>query len=627
MDGNTLVHHGDSGKIGSLYGQDMLTFIADFQSYAASAYDTARYLVTNGHRYPESQAVAALGSFDRAAFETLSKYRSLPVTAAPGEASLAMYVNSLGRLHIRRTEDERVRYDLQDQILEIGYVAAGQEILGEILEAHAQAMAVEERQFAKVKRALDKVHAAGSLRDVLELTMDHVQHVESVCFYVGDRFFAVIERFINLVESRKGSEAFLPRLRDLPYAEWSNDEILIVAALHALFLSGRSVRFEEFNGVSLTASALWDKLHDLLRAYRDAGCVCEAPEDVDLFDLARIVREQSGKSEGAGWLRYRWIYGLNFQKNERILSSTRSTEDPLSYLREFGGEYQELAGRVPPAGIEESEFFHDLAMASLNRDLLGVACGSGGEAVKGWVEHLIERIVASAVLATSSDYGMSSSLRDISKLVEPDDAKLMNVVHAFQPGDFFTCFVSKGMREGMERSTADTIAVSVQRRMMFNRWHFIPGNFERGNIVMTRHWYYPPMIPDIAIHSDVHRAAHARARVKYSVRAPGPDMSMRPLVIGDRPYRGFYDVRVVRMTGREFTTEDMLRTRRRTLWMSQLYAVLADHVAARVGNSLPITGFQPGKYCDIEAQPARGDEETRGIPRVLRVPRIPSISS
>jgi len=592
-----------NGKTGSLYGQDMLTFVTDFQSHLGSGYETILYLLTHGDRYPSTQAVASLGLFDRAAFEVLSKYPDIPVSAEPAkdgaQASLVIYMNSLGRVHIRKADDERFSYESKDKITEIGYLNFAQNILSEVEDNFSNALAIEVQQFQKVKRALDALHITGSLPDVLEKVIDHVEHVESVGFYVGDRFFARIDRFVNLIDSKGQQEGFLPKLRKKPYVEWSNDEILIVAALHALFLSGRAVRFEEFNGLSLTATTLLEKLHCLLQSYIDAGCAYEAPINVELFQLAQIVRDQSLKSEGSGWLRYRWIYGLNFQKNERILHSTRSSEKLSGYLREFADEYEELVDGTLPEGIDEQDFFRRLARAALELDVQGVGCGKCSEASNGWFEYLIEKIVASAILATKADYGMSSSLRDISCLSEPDEAKLMDVVHALQASDFFTCFVSKNFRGKLEKSVADTIADSVQRRMMFNRWHFIPGNFERASIPKARHWYYPPLIPDIAIHSDIHRGGHARAQVKFSVRAPGPDMSRPPLLIGNRDYRGFYDVRVVRMAGKEFTTEDMLRTRRRTLWMEALYSVWADHSATGDDHKLTITGFQPGKYLDI----------------------------
>ncbi|HEV7239245.1 MAG TPA: hypothetical protein VGQ36_08400 [Thermoanaerobaculia bacterium] len=588
----------------SLYGQDMLQFVGEYQAHTASAYAAALYLLTHGHRCPVELAIASLAPFDRAVFDTLGEHRDLPIAEASTDGvntPLILYINSIGRLHIRNAADERVSYEPADRRIEIGYVNLPPHLVSRIAGSVAEAARLEEREFGNLRRALDAVHDSGALPEVIEQVIDHVQHVESVCFYVGDTLFALIERINNLIDSRNGSKGLLPRLRNVRYEEWSNEEILIMSALHALFLSGRSVRFEEFNGTALTATALWAKLRSLLQAYRDAGCVCDCAEDIDLFDLARLIRIQSLKSEGATWLRYRWIYGLTFQKTERILSSMTSTERPLAYLHEFAEDYEELVGPLSEE-IGERRFFHKIAAAALDRDLRGVPYDKDNDTATNWTESWMEKVVASAIVATDSDYGMSSSLRDLSILVNRDEPLLLETIHALKPADFFTCFVSKGF-ELLEDGVGDTIADSVQRRMMFNRWHFIPGNLERVQIPGARHWYYPPVVPDIAIHSDVHRAGHERARVKYSVRAPGPDMSMPPLLIGGRPYRGFYDVRVVRMTGREYTTEEMLRTRRRTLWISEIYAVLADHLMTHPERRVPITGFQPGKYMDIELGP------------------------
>src|SRR5262249_48606042 len=153
------------------------------------------------------------------------------------------------------------------------------------------------------------------------------------------------------------------------------------------------------------------------------------------------------------------------------------------------------------------------------------------------------KTVASAVRVTNADYGMSSSLRDISRLVTYDEQTLVERIHAMNPGHFFTCFVSYNRVDRVGAEQARWIAASGQKRMMLNRWHVIPGNLDRPLVRKSRHWYYPPLIPDIAIHSDMHRAAHNRARVKYSIRAPGPDMSRPPLNIARGLYRGFYDVR------------------------------------------------------------------------------------
>jgi len=590
----------------SHYGHDMFAFVPDFESHFGSAFKTALYLLTYGGRYPATEAVASLGLFDRAAFETLGKYPDLPVTTScpknNGHSPLCIYLNSLGRLHLRRPGQE-IAVNGNNEIRKIGYVSVAPEIMTAILDEAASAARVEERNMQKVRSALDAVHAKGELSQVLEQVIDHVKHVEAVGFYVGDHFLARMERFNNLLsldESR--SPGLLQMLRQKAYADWSTDEVLLVAALHALFLSGRSVRFEEFNGVSLTATTLLSKLYGLLENYATVGCDVEIQDGMDIFQVARQVFAQSLKAEGSNWLRYRWICGLNFQKTERLLRSTESTEDPRGYREEFGELFEELVGHTPHIDTSEQEFFSALGRAALDRDIQKAAAFHKNEsAAQGWFEFLIEKIVSSAVLATDADYGMSSSLRDVSRLLEPDEAKLLDVIHGLNNTDFYTCFVSNGFHDRLDPKLADTIAQSVQRRMMYNRWHFIPGNLERRNIADTRHWFYPPVLPDLAVHSDVHHGGHIRAQVKYSVRAPGPDMSMSPLVIANRPYRGFYDIRVVRMAGQEFSTDDLLRARRRTTWLEPLFSALVDHLT-RTGCKLPVTGFQPGNYYDIPSR-------------------------
>jgi hypothetical protein len=76
-------------------------------------------------------------------------------------------------------------------------------------------------------------------------------------------------------------------------------------------------------------------------------------------------------------------------------------------------------------------------------------------------------------------------------------------------------------------------------------------------------------------------------------------MSRSPLSVNNRQYRGFYDVRVVRMDGDSFTTEDMLRTRRRTLWLEAVYAAIVDDIEKNMSAPWSARGFQIGDYLDL----------------------------
>jgi hypothetical protein len=591
-----------NNKHTSLYGFDLSRYIDPAQHADLNAHDVAMQAVTHGGIYPTEQALGALGLYDRAALQVLAERPDLRVTAefpvADQTVSLRLYVNTLGRLHIRPALDEPINYGDEDKHLDIGAIVAGQAVMDEIVQRHRALEADERSALAELKFELDAIHQRGELSSVLEQVIDHIEHVESVCFYVRDRFFALIERFVNLVDDKR-NKGFLSSLRDKPYEQWDSDEILVVTALHALFISGRSVRFEEYNGIQLTARQLLTRLAELSQAYEEAGCEVSMPPGLGLVDRAAVIRQQTLRAIGKPWIRYRTIYGLNFQKNESVLPVSQPNETPNAWWHEFGDDYRELVlDKVEPRPNEHVGMAL-LAHACLALDVAGTPCDRGSEAVSGWLEYLMEKTVASAVAATRSDYGMSSSLRDIGRLITYDEAALTDAIHALTPAHFFTCFVSQGLVERLGDEEALAIATSVQKRMMFNRWHFIPGNLERPLIRSSRHWYYPPLVPDIAIHADMHRAAHNKARVKHSVRSPGPDMSRPALTIAGERYRGFYDVRVVRMEGDGYSTDDMLRVRRRTLWLEAVYDALTGYLMSPGSKGLQVSGFQVGHYADM----------------------------
>lgn len=595
-------------KTSSLYGFDLSNFVREHTAHAGSAYELAAYVLTHGGNYPIELGHDALGLFDQAALAVLDAHRALPVTAQPhGDGQqLAMWVNTLGRLHIRPAHARIPQYDENDHWTELGYVAIDAVLAGEIEDRLTGLRRREAEAFGPIKQALDEVERNGQLGEVLGEVIDHVEHVESVCFYVHDRFFALIDRYVNLIDDKR-NRGFLSQLRDKPYADWNQDEVLVVAALHALFLSGRAVRFEEFNGAMLTAHRLTERLAELAHGYSTAGCEVEVDGALDIFERARQIRKQTLCAQGKPWVRYRWVYGLTFQKIERIIpAATQSGESATACQAEFADLYRQLVSDRADLQMPETVFMAQLANACLARDLAGIPCEQGSAAAAGWVEYLMERIVASAVVATGADYGMSSSVRDMGQLVHYDEASVDAVIHSMTPAHFFTCFVGDRLVPRLGAEEANVIATSVQKRMMFNRWHFIPGNLERERISASRHWYYPPLVPDIGVHADMHRAAHNRARVKFSIRSPGPDASRPPLHIGGQRYRGIYDVRVVRMDGAEFKVEDILKVRRRTLWLEAVYAAVTAYLMSAGAGQFEIRGFQPGAYLDLPAAGKQG---------------------
>src|SRR5207302_84405 len=112
---------------------------------------------------------------------------------------------------------------------------------------------------------------------------------------------------------------------------------------------------------------------------------------------------------------------------------------------------------------------------------------------------------------------------------------------------FFCCVLPNPRL--LTQLTSDALSKMLYRvaaRMQFNRWHFLAGNFERASVPISRHYFYPPLVPDLTIWSDQRHAGHALAGVRYAVRVPGPPMDRQPLIVGGNSYRGFYDIRLVR---------------------------------------------------------------------------------
>ena len=203
----------------SLYGFNLLRVLQGWETHRPSAFAVANFAVTHGGRYPINFAVDALGMRDRAAFEALKKnpdIAALPeITDEQKSAYLAMAINSLGRLHIRPADEAMPQYDENDEWLMLGFVAKVQ-VGRDIDDRLEESRLVEDAAYAEIHQACRMLHDQGTLAETLEQVIDHVEHVESVCFFVGDKFFALIDRYVNLIDT-KGGKGFLSQLRALPF--------------------------------------------------------------------------------------------------------------------------------------------------------------------------------------------------------------------------------------------------------------------------------------------------------------------------------------------------------------------------------------------------------------------------
>jgi hypothetical protein len=572
--------------------------IAQAHLFDVPAKDAVTMLLTLGGRIPIENRTPALAPFDRTIFDLLPGSVRLTPTPANNGENLHLYLNWLGRLHIRRICDEPIDYGGEREI-QIGYLALEPDILKKASAAADQV----NHQEGLVRRELDRVlteeERAGQLPALLDAIEDSVRHVEAICFYVDDRLYAVMERGTNLITTRKRT-GLIDELRSKPVATWRSADRLAIVAMRALFLSGRSIRFEEFNSIELTARRLQQLLHRLGAVYAEAHSVRFKPPSHP-FELGRKVGELAQALDSANWLRYRVVSGITFGKHEhcvRLTSDQRIDRIMRTCLEQMRSRWHCTETDDPQF------FFSEVANGAIEATCQKQRTGSGddGKPATTPLERLIEDVVSSAVLCTSADYGMSSSLRRPHEVVGHERDALPTLLMELTPKDFYCCIVGSSFlsRRFGSRLTNDVFR-AVQARMQFNRWHFIVGNLPRDAISDDRHYFYPPTMPDLAEWVDQFHAGHIRAAVRHSIRSPGPEILDFPLRISGHEFRGFYDVRVVRIEGAPFTIEDLRLVRAHNAWMGHIWRTILARCADVTGKQLvEITGFENGNGAILE---------------------------
>lgn len=429
--------------------------------------------------------------------------------------------------------------------------------------------------------------ATGELdRRLVELA-DWVERVETVYVFIGRNIFSKSDAGSNTL-TRDG---LLVDLRTRPPETWRTADRLFVVAAHCLFVSGRSVRFEEFNGKQLSATRLRQCLIDRYANY----CAASGREPVgvhclSLFELAERVRELMVEADRSPWMRYRRINGLTFVKNE-YLADFALPRDPYRMPKLVAEHGRTNLGISLSGDVRAGLRAMTLAAAALDADGDGPDTAEGGA-----IGELVGAIVLSAITTTDSDYGMSSSVRDLAGLrgAWPGDA---DGVLALKKGDFFCCCLPHTTRMS---ALADEEIVPIlwraAQRMMYNRWHFVPGEFDRAVVPEKRHYFFPPQVPDIAEHAEHHHGGHIASRVRFSIRAPGAQMWHPPFRVFGHGFRGCYDIRLVRMEGPAYTMTELVEAVRHCSLIDELWRTLATCVEQDTFPVRPVGGFDRAWY-------------------------------
>jgi hypothetical protein len=436
-------------------------------------------------------------------------------------------------------------------------------------------------ELREVDEVLEKWELSGELEQKIAELADRVERVETVFVFVGRDIFSKSDAGSNTLTR----EGLLEGLRKLPLADWRQSDRVFVVLAHCLFISGRSVRFEEFNGKQLSTTAVREFLLGRYASYyQAAGHDAENPRSLSLFDLAERVRTLMSEADRSPMMRYRRINGLTFVKNEHLLNFPLPRDPEV--MPDLVAAYGRALGVAPTGDVRGD--LHRMTLEAVAAD----ARESAGESALG---ELLASIVLSAVIGTGSDYGMSSSVRDLARLRGavpggPDGVLVL------KRGDFFCCCLPHPARPDLKGDEAVAILWRAAQRMMYNRWHFAPGEFDRAEIPEKRHYFFPPQVPDIAEHAEHHHGGHTASRVRYTIRAPGAQVWHPPFTVFGHGFRGCYDIRLVRMEGPPFTLEQVAEAVRHCSLIDELWRTLAAGVETGTLPASPVEGFDRDWY-------------------------------
>lgn len=581
----------------SLFEQLLRSLCNDDRVFGEPAYLSIQRLLSFDGRLPLSHAWDSLLDYETYLITYLQDLPNLRIEETEHTSRhtkpLRIYYNGLGRLHVRSLDEPFPAYKEELGIYPIGYLNAPDALMLWAQKAASVGLREEELLRTQLDNFLATQEQNGALQEVIDAVYDAARHVEAVSFYVDDDFFSVVEGFTTLVD-KESKSGLLSRIRQLPTMQWSPPQRVCVAGMYALFSSGKSVRFEEFNGKNMSARRLFARLNDLVRDYYTHGASLEREETSRLIDLATAVRTASEQSVGQAWLRYRLVNGLTFLKTERITLAEQDDANIVRIPENIVALFENYVGPFDNT-LPYQHIFSALADSVIKDTLTALPCYVPNGPADSPLEELIQEIVTSAMLSVEADYGMSSSIRRPGALVADNERDIITTVLSLTPADFYCCITSRpGLQELLGDRIQRHIYAAVQGRMQFNRWHFIPGNFDRSKIPSNRHFFYPPLLPDLAEWSDHHHAGHTRAPVRYSIRCPGPDMNLQPLQIAAHSYRGFYDIRVVRMDGTPFTLKELHTVRRHCLWMGEVWKRISNACTSHK-DALCIRGFAKGQ--------------------------------
>jgi len=447
-----------------------------------------------------------------------------------------------------------------------------------------------------------------SLRECLYEVHEAVDHTDPVLLYIGDKTITNVGKYNNL-QARNGADlphCFFNRAPRMPLQEWTEEERIMVFCLYWLRAAG--CRGEEFNARQLSPATLDAYLDQRLRDYRERAPRLSVETPASIAGKARLLARYRGETAGE-LLTYRWVNGLTFYKEERLVERRALRAD----------------ARTMPAGLrrylssscgidaEDHDSLDQLFEACIAHMAAGgFACDDTGMHA---FERLLQAIVDSAIEATGSDVGLTRGVRDMLRWQQAFAAQSWREICDWAPGEHYCAvFPSKALlaRLRHQPDMLTKMLYACSGRMQFNSWHYTPGHCPRASVPDDRHFYLPPRMPDTAVWSDQHHAGHVHAQVRNTIRCP------EPILMNGRVYPGLVDLRLFRQSGHAYTGDELFAALTYSAYVRAACQAFADY-QIKNQRAVPVTAFGKEWFREYFAAACARQETGRPLSELFRI--------
>ncbi len=539
-----------------------------------------RHLTFEG-RIPYQQAIGSLTYFEQRVVRQTEENPNIRLTSVyetddlPEHSFLVIQEGHTGHVSILTPEDV-ASYQPSEPLFVLGAIQFSPNVYQSLESYRQESKKHLEDDTKEITSALEEMEQEGQIPLVISNIHENLNRIGPTFVHIGHQVYSTFDRIgKNVIDLKPESGTrLLTVLSQKPIATWTREEQIYIYGMHILLLSGGPARVEELNGSQITPVILKNFFDEKAEFY--CGSIGKPiPEDWSkrsLIEKATWVRSKL-EEVNSKYLRYRSINGLTLRQEERIMGPKANfvvetvPQDLLTRINSiFGIEIRD--------GEEQEGYWKRVTKSVIKKN-------SRNDVPS--LPLLVWSIISTAVEATGSEFGMSSTFRDAHKFLKKGPLSLDKY-------DFYCCVVPS--RRVMELQSGNQTSEAMRlmaNRMEFNRWHFLPASMPREEIPASRHWLYAPAIPDIATETDLHHGGHIEAGVHHSVRYPSP------ITVAGREYRGSYDIRLVRQTGEQFQPSDIVTAGKYLKALGGVYNSVINYVE-QTDETVRIEGFTAQWY-------------------------------